>query len=164
MNKLFFSVFCIFVILVFGLVGCGTDKSGEFNTIQEPKVSTESKQIEDFEVALKIEEDEGLAVTATITYLGEKDKIEIYHGGSIFFFNIYQKDGDFEHIGAMDLPLLMTTLTRKEPHKVEFTDVDLDELEPGTYQFEGIANFSLDKQNMVDFNIEIPVFSIFKVV
>jgi len=114
----------------------------------------------EYKVTLKIEKDKKLAVTAAIAYLGEKDKIDIYHGGSIFFFNIYQKDGNFEYIGMMTQPLLTTTLTRNEPHQVEFTGTVLDELEPGTYEFEAIADFSLDKEFIGDSHFNIPVSSI----
>ena len=150
MNKVL-TVLLIVFSLVFGLVGCGT------GTTVEPKVFEESNQVDDFEVKLEIEKDKELAVSATVIYLGEKNKIDIYHGGSIFYFNIYQKDGNFEYLGSMELPLLTTTLTRNEPHKVEITDSVLNELEPGTYEFEVIAVISLDIENIVDSLINIPV-------
>lgn len=154
MNK-FFMILLIVFSLIFALIGCGTD-NGELN--EEPNVFAESNQVDNFDVKLEIiEKEQELTVAATITYVGEKDEIDIYHGGSIFYFNIYQKDGNFEYLGSMDAPLLTTTLTRNEPHKVDFTDSVLDELEPGTYEFEAIAVFSLNVENIVDSLINNPV-------
>jgi hypothetical protein len=89
--------------------------------------------------------------------MGDKPKIDIYHGGSIFFFNINQQDGDFEYEGAMNLPLLTTTLIRNKSHRVDFNGIEKFKLESGTYEFEAIANFSLDSNNVIESQIEIPV-------
>jgi hypothetical protein len=89
--------------------------------------------------------------------MGEEAEKDIYHGGSIFFFNVYQQDGDFEYLGFMDQPLLTTTLIRNEPHRVDFKGIEKLKLKPGTYEFEAIANFSLDSEDVLGTENEIPV-------
>ncbi|PKR77611.1 hypothetical protein CEY16_06645 [Halalkalibacillus sediminis] len=151
-------ILSIFFMLAFGLFACGTDNSGQSNSNERPNDTEDTKQEGDFEVSINVEnENENPEVHATITYIGEKEQKNIYHGGSIFFFNIYQVNGDFEHIGGMNEPLLTTTLKKDEVHKVEFDHPSLDELETGEYEFEAIADFSLDKDNYIDNKREITV-------
>ena len=57
----------------------------------------------------------------------------------------------------MVLPLLTTTLFRNEPHIVKFKGIEKLKLKPGTYEFEAIADFSLDSDDVLGTNIEIPV-------
>jgi hypothetical protein len=148
----------IFSTLVLGLFGCGTSNNIEKNISGEPKTTNESKQVDDFKVSINVENGEkDLNVYATITYLGEETKKDIYHGGSIFFFNVYQKDGDFEYIGGMEQPLLTTTLIPNEPHRVSFIGIEYLKLKQGTYEFEAIADFSLDSGDVIGTKIEIPV-------
>ena len=144
--------------MVFGLIGCETNNNNRENVIGEPTINKESNQVDDFKVTINIENDEKyLNVYATITYIGDEAQKDIYHGGSIFMFNIYQQDGDFEYLGAMNLPLLTTTLIRNEPHRVNFEGIEKLELKPGTFEFEAIADFSLDSDNVIESKIEIPV-------
>ncbi|MET3656229.1 hypothetical protein [Sporosarcina psychrophila] len=110
MRRLFIVVS---IILIFGLFGCVTNNNNEENVSGKPKIAIESKQVDDFKVSINVEKD--LNVYATITYIGEAAEKDIYHGGSIFFFNVYQIDGDFEYFGVMNQPLLTTTLIRNEP-------------------------------------------------
>ena len=117
--------------------------------------------MDDFKVSIHVEKD--LNVYATITYIGEAAEKDIYHGGSIFFFNVYQQDGDFEHLGIMEQPLLTTTLIRNEPHKVLFKGIENLTLKTGTYEFEAIADFSLDSDDVLGTKIEIPVSKIVEV-
>ncbi len=160
MRRLFIIQF-VFFILVFGLIGCGTGNNGEKNLSEKPKINDESKQVNYFKVSINVEKSKNdLDVYATITYIGEEAERYIYHGGSIFFFNVYQQDGDFEYIGNMDQPLLTTTLIRNEPHRVDFNGIEKVKLKPGTYKFEAIADFSLDSDNVLETKIEIPVFKI----
>lgn len=111
--------------------------------------------MDDFRVTINVEKD--LNVYATITYIGEEAEKDIYHGGSIFFFNVYQQDGDFEYLGSMVQPLLTTTLIQNEPHRVKLGGFKKGILKPGTYEFEAIANFSLDSDDLLGTEIEIPV-------
>jgi hypothetical protein len=159
MNKRVPVILLLILSLGFGVAGCGTNLDSESITIDEPEtVYREINRVDDFEVELQItEKNEGRTITATITYSGEESEIDIYHGGSIFYFNIYEIDGDFEHMGSMDGPLLTTVLTRNEPHKVEMVDVALDELQSGSYEFEAVAIFSLDIEQIGDTLVEIPV-------
>ncbi|RSL29499.1 hypothetical protein D7Z54_30990 [Salibacterium salarium] len=153
-----FIVQSVFLILVFGLIGCGTSNNSEENVSAESKITNNSKQVDDFKVSINVENGEkDLNVYAAITYIGEEAEKDIYHGGSIFFFNVYQQDGDFEHLGSMNQPLLTTTLIRNEPHRVDFKGIEKLKLKPGTYEFEAIANFSLDSEDVLGTKMEIPV-------
>lgn len=144
--------------MVFGLFGCGTGNNTGGNLSKEPKNTDESKQVDDFNVTIHVKnKGENLTVYATITYTGEETEKDIYHGGSIFYFNVYQLDGDFEYFGAMDQPLLTTTLIQNEPHKVYFSELKNQNLKPGIYEFEAIAEFYLDSDDVVQSKIEIPV-------
>ncbi len=155
-----FIVQSLLLILVFGLMGCGTNNNKE-NVSNEPGINNESNQVDDFKVTINVETGEkDLNVYATIIYMGEEAQKDIYHGGSIFMFNVYQQDGDFEYLGAMNLPLLTTTLIRNEPHRVNFEGIEKLKLKPGTFEFEAIANFSLDSNNVIESKIEIPVYKI----
>ncbi|ADU32050.1 hypothetical protein [Evansella cellulosilytica] len=155
----------VFFVLVIGLFGCGTEESRDSSSSDERLInSEETNQDGEFEVSIHVGNDSNdLEVYGTISYIGDKDKINIFHGGSIFFFHIYEVNGDFEHIGGMDQPLLRTTLTKDEAHKVTFIHPVLDELEPGDYEFEAIADFSLDEDNIVNTQIEIPVSTIVEI-
>ncbi|QNK86842.1 MULTISPECIES: hypothetical protein [unclassified Sporosarcina] len=152
MRRLFIVVS---IILIFGLFGCVTNNNNEENVSGKPKIANESKQVDDFKVSINVEKD--LNVYATITYIGEAAEKDIYHGGSIFFFNVYQQNGSFEYFGAMNQPLLTTTLIRNEPHRVKFKGIEKLELKTGTYEFEAIANISLDSDDVLGTKIEIPV-------
>lgn len=79
MRRLFIVVS---IILIFGLFGCVTNNNNEENVSGKPKIANESKQVDDFKVSINVEKD--LNVYATITYIGEADEKDIYHGGSIF--------------------------------------------------------------------------------
>ncbi|MEZ7173021.1 hypothetical protein [Sporosarcina sp. OR05] len=149
------------IILIFGLFGCVKNNNNEENVSGEPKITNDSKQVDDFKVTINVEKD--LNVYATITYIGEAAEKDIYHGGSIFFFNVYQQDGDFEYFGAMTQPLITTTLIQNEPHIVKFEGIEKLKLKTGTYEFEAIANFSLDSDDVLETKFEIPVSKITEV-
>jgi hypothetical protein len=154
------------LVITLSLYACGTDNSGEeqLNIEEIKEEAVEVKQQGDFEVSINVEEnEETLDVYATITYLGEEDNHVIYHGGSIFFFNIYQLDGDFEYLGGMNEPLLSTTLNKDEEYKVEFNYPGLEKLKPGIYEFEAIADISLDEEQIVESNVQIPVSKIVEI-
>ena len=150
-----------FFLLVFGLSGCvPVNNGGEYQS-GKPQVNNGSKTVDDFKVSINVQQSQKVQkMYATITYMGDEPEIDIYHGGSIFFFNINQQDGDFEYEGAMNLPLLTTTLIRNKSHRVDFNGIEKFKLESGTYEFEAIANFSLDSNNIIESKMEIPVYCI----
>lgn len=147
------SFVVVSIILVFGLFGCVQNNNSDKNI--NDKVTNESKQVDDYKVSIHVEKD--LNIYATITFIGEAAKKDIYHGGSIFFFNVYEQNGHLTYEGAMNQPLLTTTLIRNEPHRVNFQGIQQLELKPGTYEFEAIANFSLNSDDILGTKIEIPV-------
>ena len=164
MLKRLFMVQSILLVLVFGLIGCGTNNNNKENVSSEARITNESKQVGDYKVTINVENGENdLNVYTTITYTGEEAQKDIYHGGSIFAFNVYQQDGDFEYLGAMNQPLLTTTLIRNEPHRVNFEGIEKLKLKPGTFEFEAIADFSLDSDDVLGTKMEIPVSKIQKV-
>lgn len=152
MRKLFIIISSI---LIFGLYGCATTNNSEENLSAKPVITNDSKQVDDFKVSIHVEKD--LNVYATITYIGDAEKKDIYHGGSIFFFNIYQQDGNFKYEGPMTQPLLTTTLIRNEPHREDFHQIEQLGLKAGLYEFEAIADFSLDSDDIVGTTIKVPV-------
>jgi hypothetical protein len=146
-------------ILLFGMCGCNftiNEESKNFNHVQP----TESiKRVDDFIIEIYTENNE---VIATITYVGEQQEFHIYHGGRIFLFNVYQVDGNYELLGAMEQPLLTTKLLKGYPHKETYNGPTIDTLKSGIYQFEAIAMFSLDEEvvkskieQSVQFNVAI---------
>ncbi|WP_404430931.1 hypothetical protein [Sutcliffiella horikoshii] len=153
--KSLFSYTMLIIILVFGLFGCDSEDKVRGESYKK----SDSQHVDDFNVSINVEDgDEALNVFATITYTGKEAEIDIYHGGKIFYFNVYQQDGDFEFFGAMDDPQLKTTLFKNEPHKVTFNVLEMPGLNPGTYEFEAIASFSLNSETPS--NIEIPVYKV----
>lgn len=154
----------IYSILLLSLFGCSTPNEKVEDSNEKPDVKevskqeertylNESNQVGDFKVAIAV--DKSLHPTASITYVGDEKEKTIYHGGNIFFFNVYQQDGDFKQESAMNQPLLATTLIQNEPHTIQFNE--LEELEKGVYEFEAIANFSLDSEDVMGTKLEIPV-------
>lgn len=136
--------YVIGLLLLVLLVGCGAKPEAPKNEAVN--------EVDDFTVRLVV--DEAAKATATITYTGQEAEKTIYHGGNIFFLTITQLDGDFEQPGAMNLPLLSTTLKKDEPHTVVFDDVSLAK---GLYEFEAEARISLDQEDIVGSEITIPV-------
>jgi hypothetical protein len=145
----------LIIILVFGLFGWGNYNKSEENVKGESYINNDSQQVDDFKVSINVEyAEKALNVYATITYTGEEAEKDIYHGGSIFFFNVYQQDGDFKYIGGMDEPLLSTTLFKNEPYRVNLNVLDIPNLNPGIYEFEAIADFSLDADDVLGTEVE----------
>ena len=149
------TCFLFISILFLGLLGCDTNNLNE-NVSGEAK-AIDFKKVDDFEVSINVgHRENNLNVYATITYVGKEASKDIYHGGSIFFFNVHQQDGSFEYLGGMDQPLLITKLSQGEPHIVDFNLLDMPKLNPGVYEFEAIAHFSLD-DDVIGTVVEIPV-------
>lgn len=153
-------------LLLLSLFGCSASTEKVVDLDKEPSVmndsnieklhiSNESKQVDDFKVSIDVNDD--LEVSATIMYTGDETEKEIYHASNIFWFKIFQQDGDFKYEPAMTQPLLTTTLIQNEPHTIKFNwDKDL-QLEEGLYEFEVIADFSLDSNDIVGSKLTIPV-------
>lgn len=156
----------IYAILLLSLFGCSTSNEKVVDSDKEPsamgdakadelQASNDSKQVGDFEISIHV--DENLNAIASITYIGDEAKKDIYHGGSIFGFNIFQQDGDFVYEGGMTQPLLTTTLLQNEPHTVTFNAKEFLNLEKGLYEFEAIAELSVDSNDVVGSQLIIPV-------
>lgn len=155
MKRLLILMSTVFFILF------GCEQQTATKDEHQAKHVKESEQVNDFQVS--ITHDDELNVYAIITYVGDANEIDIYHGGSIFYFNIHQEDGDFEYIGAMNQPLLTTTLIRNEPHQVAFNHLKELHLKKGIYRIEAIADISLDPDDVVGTTIQIPVSKIIEI-
>lgn len=155
MKRLLILMSTVFFILF------GCEKQPATKDEHQAKHVKESEQVNDFQVS--ITHDDELNVYAIITYVGDANEIDIYHGGSIFYFNIHQEDGDFEYIGAMNQPLFTTTLIRNEPHQVAFNHLKELHLKKGIYRIEAIADISLDPDDVVGTTIQIPVSKIIEI-
>lgn len=152
--KMKMKMIFIYTVILLSLFGCSKPNE-KVDDLDKNTNTNESKQVDDFKVSIDV--DENLNTVAAITYIGSEDEKDIYHGGNIFWFNIYKKDGDFIHESSMIQPLLTTTLNQNEPHTVTFnSNEDLD-LEKGLYEFEVIADFSLDSNDVSGTKLKIPV-------
>lgn len=150
------KILYVFFLMIFILAGCGTSWNSAKNGTNGSNISSSELQVDDFVIGIHVEKQYPLQVYATITYTGNDEEIDIYHGGSIFFFNIYNQNGDFEYEGAMEQPLLTTTLKQNQAHQVDM-DLSHVNLKPGTYEFEAIAEFFLDQDDWAGTNYNIPV-------
>jgi hypothetical protein len=109
------------------------------------------------------EADGPIDVYAELEYIGDKDKVEIYHAVSPFFFPMYEHTRDYEIRYGLPLPKRSTTLVKGEPLKEKFevnagyslAPYDHDfatfaialnkgQFPKGEYQINGYASFSIE--------------------
>ena len=165
MGKLF-----VFMILIFVLLGCttnsdeesvsdksvsknGTKQIDDINTMKQ--FDNDTIQVGDFIVSLHAENESN--VYATITYVGDEFEKTIFHGGSIFHFDIYQLNGELEYQSFMTLKSEETTLIRNEPLKEYLYGIKESELKEGIYKIEATANFYLNPENEVESRLVVPI-------
>lgn len=91
----------------------------------ELSLSSKAKQ-GDFELAIytsktEYEVDELIEVYAELTYVGEKEQIEIGHSMYPVGFDISEHTRGLFIMGAMEEPYIVTTLKRNEPVRYEYS-------------------------------------------
>lgn len=110
----------------------------------------------------KYDEYEKPVIYAELTYVGEKEEIQISHAASPFSYPIHEKTRGYTVDYAMNTPLLLTDLKRGEPYRENYdfaggySDKDAEEYAEfvqsviehdgfprGNYMMEGYANFSI---------------------
>lgn len=72
----------LLIIFSFLIAGCGQEQARKKDRNDQPEVTDESNQVDDFKVSMDVEDE--LDAYATITYVGEEAEKEIYHGGKYF--------------------------------------------------------------------------------
>ena len=115
------------VALIFIVVACGTTNNSSGSGIKDSLPPTESEVKEgDFVYRIFSENDVynefgDLAVFAELTYVGDEESIEIFHGGSAFSFPFLERTREFDVGYAMNDPLLTTTLIKDEPFRQKYS-------------------------------------------
>ncbi|WP_172368950.1 hypothetical protein [Sporosarcina jiandibaonis] len=156
------------VALVFVLVACGTSNNGSGSAIKDSLPPPENQVEEgDFVYRLFTEKDVydefgDLAIFAELTYVGDEESIDIFHGGSAFHFPFVERTREFDVGYAMNEPLLTTTLIKDEPLREKYafaggySDEDTEEFQQfvetiiekgfpeGEYIMNGSAQFYLN--------------------
>ena len=63
---------------------------------------------------------EKIDITASLTYIGEKDELVILHAASPFYFDIKETTRGYDIEYPMNLPLISTTLKNGEPLNIQY--------------------------------------------
>ncbi|WP_342505365.1 hypothetical protein [Sporosarcina sp. FSL K6-2383] len=120
MRKFFFLFCCIFLLSACGV--SGKVNSGKQLSLPPPEAEVQEG---DFIYKLSTEKDvydtfSGSAIFAELTYIGEKDSIDIYHAASPFHFPLEERTRGIEVDYAMNEPLIITTLKKGEPLRQKY--------------------------------------------
>lgn len=121
-NKMIMLIF--FIVLI--LTGCS--EYGSNNSVDSKQEVLETrKEIteEDFIYRLVSEkeeyvEKEPIKLYAELEYIGDKEKIEISHATSPFYFPMIEKTRNYQIDYGMTEPLIHTTLIKGEPIRKEY--------------------------------------------
>jgi hypothetical protein len=156
------------VALVFMLVACGTTNNGSGSAIKDSLPPTENEVIEgDFVYRIFAENDvydefDNPVILAELTYVGDEESIEIFHGGSAFHFPFIERTREFDVGYAMNDPMLTTKLLKDVPLREKYafaggySDEDSEEFQQfvqtimekgfseGEYIMNGSAEFYLN--------------------
>ncbi|MED4534259.1 hypothetical protein ABET51_10720 [Metabacillus fastidiosus] len=119
--KKYGSYFFIFTAFIIVLTGCNWKKNSQENLHTKQEV-TEG----DFIYRLISEkgeyaENRPVKLYAELEYIGDKEKVEIFHAASPFSFPMLEKTRGYEINYNMDVPLLSTTLVKSEPLRKEYS-------------------------------------------
>lgn len=115
-----------FLALIFILASCGTTNED----LDEKSYSAYPHEAEaaadDFVYRLTTEKDVydefgDTAIFAELTYVGEKESIDIYHAASPFYFSLEERTRDYQIDYATEDPLLTTTLEKGVPLREKYT-------------------------------------------
>lgn len=120
----------LITILILSLVvaGCasnsGVEKGGSPLDNNEASIIAEETK-DDFIYRLVSEsgeypDGEAVKMYAELEYIGDKNKVTIYHASSPFYYNMTEKTREFEIQSVMPMPLLNTTLKKNQPFREEY--------------------------------------------
>lgn len=145
-----YRVYAFLIFLVMFMTSCSSANSDD----EGPENQEPINQAGDFQVEIFSEDSEEAdtpEIYATITYLGNQPEIEVTHNNVLIYFNLY---GEGKELFPKALPdvLETTKLLKNEPRKTRYSDEELDQLDPGAYEIEAVAFFSLDE---TDYSIPV---------
>ncbi|AST92499.1 hypothetical protein BC6307_14960 [Sutcliffiella cohnii] len=116
------KLFCIIIVIMVALIGCGTEKETRSSTLDDYEVTNINAEIMEGDFVYRLyskervyEPNEEIQVYGEIEYVGEEEEVVIYHAASPFYFIITEEVRGYEIDYAMDTPLIGTTLKRGEP-------------------------------------------------
>ncbi|WP_394119875.1 hypothetical protein [Planococcus donghaensis] len=140
-------------MLIFGLSECDSGSS----EVAGPKINESVNQKENFRLEIFNTENDAENINASITYTGEKNEIDVYHGGSHVIYFKYYKDGEILTTGTRSDMRSKATLIRNEPLVIDFDESELAEFEPGEFEIEAVADFGVgaDITNEVEYEMSV---------
>ena len=116
---------CLFGCLL--LVGCNETKEPLDNLHGSVQTYPNSFKTEADEFLYELQvnknsfsKEEKIDITASLTYIGNKDEIVISHASSPFYFDIKETTRGYDIEYPMDQPLISTTLKNEEPLKIQY--------------------------------------------
>jgi hypothetical protein len=119
--------FCLLLFgVIFVLSGCNSTENkprSNSNTVLESKQEIREG---DFVYRLftekeQYDEDGSVKITAELEYVGDKEKIEIFHAASPFSFPMFEKTRNYHIDYPMNEPLLSTIIVKGTPLRKEYT-------------------------------------------
>ena len=118
--------FICFLALILILAACGTTNEDLDDKSYSVYPHEAEAEADDFVYRLTTEKDvydefSDTAIFAELTYVGEKESIDIYHAASPFYFYLEERTRDYDIDYAMEDPLLTTTLKKGEPLREKYT-------------------------------------------
>lgn len=116
------------MFLSIGLFGCqqNNDKKVDSETLNTENLGTKAEVTEgEFVYRLVTEkaeydENEPIKIYAELEYIGDKEKIEILHAASPFYFPMVETTRNYEIDYSMEQPALGTVILRGEPLRTEY--------------------------------------------
>lgn len=172
------SIFTFVLMISLFLVACSNSINVHVYEVQNREAET---SIGDFQFRLVSEkeiyqDDEDLNLYGEITYVGDKEDIEIVHSSSPVFFNISEATRQLNIEDSVQDIGVTTTLKRDEPYRISYDKsnsfvaddqdfyhdfMELDGFPVGYYTVNGLTDFSVfehgDDQAATPYNIEATV-------
>lgn len=138
-----YRVYAFLIFLVMIMTSCSSANSDD----EGPENQEPINQVGDFQVEIFSEDSEETdtpEIYATITYLGNQSEIEVLHSEVLIYFILYS-EGKVLFPSSLANIGINTTLLKNEPLKIQYSDEELDQLDPGTYEIGAVASFLLDE-------------------
>lgn len=123
-NKLIMLIF--FIVLI--LTGCSESGSNKNSVESKQDVLVTRKEIIEGDFIYRLVSEKGeyvekepVKLYAELEYIGDKEKIEISHATSPFYFPMIEKTRNYQVDYIMTEPLIHTTLIKGEPIRKEYS-------------------------------------------